>query len=358
VAPDPEAPHAAIRPLACPPVSTPKITAVVVAYGAEPWLEQAVHAALASQDAVVDVVLVDNGCTDDAVERLRGTIGVTVVNDGANIGFTGGCNLGARHARGDYLALVNPDAILEAPALGLLAAVAGRREVGLATASVRLADRPELLNCAGLALHFLGVSWSAHFERPASDWTEQTEVFGASGACMVVRRSVWEELGGFVEELFAYYEDCELSLRVRQHGLSVIYVPQAIVVHRYEFSRNHLKLYLADRNRWIVLLTGYERRTLVVLAPALVALELVMFGLAVRQGWARDKLRSWWWLLRHLGWLRQRRTAVQGSRTVSDHEIARWFEARIEPGNFEVPKGLLIMQRFVAAYWKVARRLL
>jgi GT2 family glycosyltransferase len=175
---------------------------------------------------------------------------------------------------------------------------------------------------------------------------------------MVVRRSVWEELGGFVEELFAYYEDCELSLRVRQHGLSVIYVPQAIVVHRYEFSRNHLKLYLADRNRWIVLLTGYERRTLVVLAPALVALELVMFGLAVRQGWARDKLRSWWWLLRHLGWLRQRRTAVQGSRTVSDHEIARWFEARIEPGNFEVPKGLLIMQRFVAAYWKVARRLL
>jgi GT2 family glycosyltransferase len=339
-------------------VSTPKITAVVVAYGAEPWLERAVDAALASVDATVDVVLVDNGCTDGAVERLRHQLGVTVVNDGENLGFTGGCNLGVRHARGEFVALVNPDAIVEPPALAALAAVAGRPDVGLATASVRLADRPELLNCAGLALHFLGVSWSAHFERPASDFTEETEVFGASGACMVVRRALWNELHGFVDELFAYYEDCELSLRVRQHGLTVIFVPAAVVVHRYEFSRNHGKLYLADRNRWIVLLTGFERRTLLVLSPALVALDLVMFTVALRQGWARDKLRSWWWLARHGAWLRQRRTEVQATRTISDHEISKWFEAHIEPGNFIVPKGLLRLQSLVGSYWKVARRCL
>ena len=142
----------------------PTVTVVTVAYGAEPWLERSVMASLDSTDVDVDVILVDNGCTDGAVQRLRDHPLVTVVSDGTNSGFAGGCNAGAQVATGTYLALVNPDAIVSHDALAKLVAVAARDEVGIATASVRLADRPELLNAAGLALHFLGVSWAGHFE--------------------------------------------------------------------------------------------------------------------------------------------------------------------------------------------------
>ena len=77
-------------------MSGPTVTVVTVSYGAEPWLERSVEACLASIDVAVDVVLVDNGCTDGAVDRLRNVAGVNVVNDGSNVGFAEGCNLGVR----------------------------------------------------------------------------------------------------------------------------------------------------------------------------------------------------------------------------------------------------------------------
>ena len=67
------------------------------------------------------MVLVDNGCTTDAVDRLRDEPGVTVVSPGTNTGFAGGCNLGARHARGDVLAFINGDAVVRPDALRALA---------------------------------------------------------------------------------------------------------------------------------------------------------------------------------------------------------------------------------------------
>src|SRR3712207_9066101 len=87
---------------AAPPtrVSRTRVSAVILAWGDEPVLEEAVHAALASEGVDVDVVLVDNGCTSDAVTRLAGVAGVTGVEPGENLGFAGGCNLGAARASG------------------------------------------------------------------------------------------------------------------------------------------------------------------------------------------------------------------------------------------------------------------
>ena len=80
--------------------------------------------------------------------------------------------------------------------------------------------------------------------------------------------------------MFAYLEDTELSLRCWQRGLKVMFVPDAVVLHDYEFSRNPSKLGLLERNRLIMLLTLYERHTLAVLAPALLAVEIATLALS------------------------------------------------------------------------------
>src|SRR3954466_526691 len=118
----------------------PTVTAVVIGYQDEPWLERSVKAVLASTGVCADVVVVDNGSTDGGVERLKRVEGVTIVDPARNTGFAGGCNLGASHATGEYIALVNADAIVEPGALDALIRVAAREGVGIATASVRLAD--------------------------------------------------------------------------------------------------------------------------------------------------------------------------------------------------------------------------
>ncbi len=134
------------------------------------------------------------------------------------------------------LVFVNGDAIIAPEAVSRLAAVASRPNVGIATGSIRLADDPDLLNSGGNEVHFLGAGWAGGFRQPATAYDEEVEVTAASGAGMAMSRDVWDRIGGFEDRYFAYHEDAELSLRCWEQGLAVVYVPDAVVVHRYEFS--------------------------------------------------------------------------------------------------------------------------
>lgn len=337
---------------------TVTVTAVMLAHGAEEWLADAVAAVLGSSGIHIDVVVVDNGCASDAVDRVKGLSGVRVVTPETNLGFAGGCGRGAAEATGQYLAFVNSDAIVAPDALARLAAVAAEPRVGLAMGSIRLAHAPGLINSAGNPLHVTGLSWAGGFNEPVSRYAQRRSVMASSGCCFVVRRDLWESLGGFAAEFFAYCEDTELSVRIWQQGLTVEYVPDAVVVHHYEFSRNALKYYLLERNRAIVLLTTYQARSLLVLAPVLLLTELVMLGAALRGGWGSAKLRSWHWLWRHRRWLRARRELIQSERAVPDAVIFRRVTARFEPVNIAVPSGVGVYNAVVSGYWRIARKLL
>lgn len=336
----------------------PRVSAVVLAYKPEPWLPRSVSALLDSVDVDVDVVVVDNGETEGAVDRLRGRAGVTVVGDGTNLGFSGGCNLGATMATGDYLALVNGDLVVEPDAIARLVAVAAEPSVGLAAGSVRLGDHPDLLNSAGNEIHFLGFSWVGGFGEPVTVAAVDRDVAGAMGALVVMRRSVWVDLGGFAEQYFAFHEDAELSWRCWQRGLRVHYVADAVGLHRYEFDREPRKMYLAERNRLIFVLTCWERRTLVLLAPMFVAMECAVAVMALRGGWLRDKARGWRWLWSNRSWLRARRVEVQQARCVSDRSLALLMASRMDAQNFPIPDALRPLDAVLGAYWGLVRRLL
>jgi len=336
----------------------PTVSVVVLAYGEEPWTEACVEALLASDGVTVDVVVVDNGDLTGAVRRLEGRAGVQVLRPATNLGFAGGCNAGAAVVKGEVLALVNADAIVKPGCLAALAAVALRSGVGLATASIRLADRPDRLNTMGNPVHFLGIVWAGGFDEPAADHDLEQEVPTASGACAAIRRALWDDFGGFDAEYFAYHEDTELSLRCYLQGLSVVYVPTAVVVHRYEFSRNVRKNYLLERNRFLTLLTVYSRRMLFLVSPALVLFELATLLAATAQGWGGAKLRGYWWLLQHGRHIRARRDLVQSKRLITDKELARLLVGRIEPKNTPLPPGSGVLNAALGTYWSLVRRVL
>lgn len=336
--------------------SLPRITAVVVAYGPEEWLEKSVAAVLASEGVDVDVVLVDNGGTEGMVDRLEHHDGVTVVRPDHNVGFATGCNLGVAASDAPYVALVNPDAIVEPDALAIQVGAAADPSVGLTTAGVRLADAPDRLNSAGGMVHFLGVSWAGWFDEPADRHTERVPVAAASGAALVCRREVWEALGGFCDELFAYCEDADLSLRAWQQGWTVLFVPEAVVTHRYEFSRNPIKYRLLERNRIVMTVSCFSTRHLLLILPLLLGLELGTLAYAARHGWLGEKLKAYLWLLRHVSWLRRRRRTVQAARTRSGRELAHLFSEHLQPANLDLPSYILPIDRVLTAYWRAVRR--
>jgi GT2 family glycosyltransferase len=230
--------------------------------------------------------------------------------------------------------------------------------VGIASASLRLADSPELLNSAGNPVHILGLSWAGHLGEPAADFPTERAVTSATGAAIALRREVWHQLGGFTERFFAYCEDADLSLRTWQLGLEVVYVPSAVVLHHYEFGRNPLKMYLLERNRLVMVLSLYERRTLLLLAPALVGLELAMLAVAAAGGWLPAKLRGYRWLFQERAWLREHRSAVQGLRRRRDRDLAPLLTANFDQQVLPLPVGGGVLNRLMVAYWRVVRRML
>jgi GT2 family glycosyltransferase len=334
----------------------PRVSAVVLAWRAEPLLRRCVESLLASEKVEVDVVLVDNGCTTDDVEVLSRLPGVVVVGSGENLGFSGGCNLGVAASTGTYVALINGDLVVEPNTLARLVEELGGPGVGIAAGAVRLAEDPSRLNSSGNAVHVLGISWVGSFGEKETR-TAPTETAGAMGACLVTTRAHWDRLGGFDDHYFAYHEDADLSLRTWRIGLRVVNVPDAVAVHRYEFSRNPAKLYLVERNRLMFVLTLWSARALVLLAPPLLGLEVAMLLLAARQGWLTDKVRGWAWLWRHRRHIVARRRALQREKTVPDREWMRVLTARIDTPLVDVPARAPI-NALVAAYWRLVSRAL
>jgi GT2 family glycosyltransferase len=332
----------------------PAVTVVVLAYGEEPWLARCVDSLLAATAVRTTVVLVDNGCLNADLPRLAAIERVHLLTPGANLGFAAGCNAGAAETADEVIAFVNSDCWVEPNALSALAndvLASG----GLATASLRLADEPSVLNSAGNPIHFLGFSWAGKLGEPATSAAAVAEVASVSGACFAAHRDLWELLGGFAELYFAYHEDVELSLRCRFAGRSVRYVPGAVAEHAYEFSRNPQKMYLLERNRLLTWVTVWQTRTLLLLLPALVVAELAVVALAVRQGWLRHKLRGWWWLVLHLGWIRDRRRTNRRQRTVQDRDVVGVLSSTFANGP-AAPAALQPANRLLDGYWSIVRR--
>ena len=335
----------------------PAVSVIVLAWGAEPYLGACIDSVLRTIGADDEVILVDNGAPE-AVAALPVDDRLRVVRPGANLGFAGGCNAGAAAARGRTLVLLNSDAEVLPGAIGRLADAVSDPQVAIASGSVRLAAQPELVNTVGNPVQYLGVVWAGGYGERADQHLDARDVTAATGAFLAVRRQVWDELGGFPAEYFAYHEDTELSLRAWQRGYRVRYEPGAVAVHHYEFSRNPRKDFLLQRNRWFTVLTVYPRRLLVLVLPMMVAFDLALAVVSLRQGTLRHWVRATGSLARHARLIRRRRAAVQAASLLDPAAFAALLVPRIEPAMIESPPGLGLLNAVLAGYWGLVRRVL
>jgi GT2 family glycosyltransferase len=298
------------------------------------------------------VIVVDNGGDAEVPE------GVRLISPGKNLGFAAGCNLGARQSMGDALVFLNPDTVVAPGGLTELVRPLEDPTIGIVSARLRLLDRPELLNSAGNEVHVTGIAWAGLYGEPAERVTELRDVAFPTGAAMAIRREVFEELGGFTEKLFMYQEDLILGWRVRLRGLRVVVAPGADVYHEYDFARHASKHYLLERNRLVFVLSSYSPRLLLLLSPVLLSTEAALLALALKEGWARDKLAGWGWLIRNARWLRSHRRETQRLRRVRDRELADYLSPTLAPAMIPVPSPVRAINPLVARYWKLVKKAL
>ena len=327
-------------------------SAIVLAHGAEPFLERCVRA-LSDDPAVAEVVVVDNQAAPGPVEAVGVLPRVRVLTPGSNLGFAGGCDYAAEHADGDVLVFVNSDAIVQPGAVAALAGVWQTR--GRARGSDRLSGR-QSRRCSTPP----GTRCTSSCSRGSDGLGEPAppidapapEVASVTGVAFAVRREVWDELGGFDAQYFAYCEDVDLSMRAWQAGYRVVVDPSAVVWHHYDYARTPTKHYLLERNRLINLMTLPERRTRRLVAAPALAVEAGVLFVAVRDGWWRDKLAGWRWLAQHRGQLAERRRRVEAARRVRDRELApRLLRGALDPPAGRRRRGVPAVVSRPGGYW-------
>jgi len=186
-----------------------------------------------------DVILVDNGSTDNSVEAVKAKFPDTeILALAENRGFAAGCNVGLRRALeagADYVLLVNNDATVAPDMLVRLIEVAERRgDAGLLGPVVYRFDEPDRVWSAGYRER--PITLSAQPPAGQSNGDAPYEVDRLYGAGLLIRRSVLEEVGLFDERFFMYYEDADLCRRVQEAGYRLLVVPAARMWHKVSAS--------------------------------------------------------------------------------------------------------------------------
>lgn len=207
----------------------------------------------AAADLEYEILVIDNASYDGSAEMLAQEFPhVTFIQSERNLGFSGANNRAARQAKGDFLLFLNPDTLVMGNSLGILVdAVRKLPHAGAVGAKLLNTDRTlqtscvqsfptvlnQVLDCELLRRWFA----RSHFWGMAALFNgshEPVSVEAISGACFMVKRHVFECLGGFDERYFMYSEDIDLAYRIHQEGFKSYYVPQAVLVHHGGGSSN------------------------------------------------------------------------------------------------------------------------
>ncbi|MDC0991604.1 glycosyltransferase [Pontimonas sp.] len=329
----------------------PVVSVVLVNYrGADDTLTAIeMLTALPEYPAQLEIVVVDNASGDDSLSRLKASAhDIVLVESPTNTGFAGGCNLGVSRAGGDIVAFLNNDARPDTLwVTAALEALARDSSVG-AIASQVLDWQGTTIDYQGAGLTWYGMGYRPHTgdKVRAKKMQKAHPVLFGTGAAMFVRRSVFDELGGFDESFFMFFEDVDFGWRLNLLGYTYLYEPRSIAYHRYHGSMGEVAPYreqfLLERNALYCLYKNLDDANLARMLPgALLAsvkrsvvgsgLDTTTFDMAQGGGNAESlslepsaavPLFAMDQFVDALPRLIQQRGEVQGSRQRSD--VAMW----------------------------------
>ncbi len=288
-----------------------------------------------------EVILVDNGSTDDSLAILnRDYPWVQVIALEANLGFAKAVNIGIRATRGELVALFNNDVEADPRWLEeLVGALERHPEAGMATPKLLLFHRWEVINAAGDFYGLDGVPGNRGvWQKDEGQFDQEEWVFGPGGAASLFCRSMLDAIAlptdaspqVLDEEFVSYCEDVDLAWRAQLAGYRCLYVPTALAYHRLSATGGGpLASYYVGRNFLYLLAKDYPTSLLVRHWPRILRAQLHIAWEALK-AWrgeaARARLRGQ--IAGLLTWPRMlpKRRLVQKKRRVSDEYLTAILE--------------------------------
>lgn len=340
-----------------------KVSAIVVNWNGKDILSECLQSLLKQEYEDLEIWVSDNGSEDGSQSMLKELYpSVHLVENGENLGFGSAVNRALGKAQGDYFLFLNNDLELAPDCVGqLVDLLESDKEIGAAIPKIlyhRDAQEPSpndsaTINSFGVVVNYTGVSYPNLVGQQDEDGLPLTET--ACGGIFMFSREVYEQVGGFDEDLFLYHEDHDLSWRIRLGGWKLMVTPKSVCAHHYDFNKGVQKFYQSEKNRFHILLKNMECKTLLLISPALVIVELAQIVHALMHGWLRLKVKSYFEILGQFAQIARKRRQIRAFRKISDKEITRLYRGTIAVSGMKNPLMDYLLSPLLNAYWKLIR---
>lgn len=308
---------------------SPRVSVAVVAYESGPLLRDCLAALRAQTAHDLEVILVDNASSDGAARAAaREAPDIAFIANPDNLGFAAAVNQAARRARGQWLALLNPDAFAQPDWLeALLAAAEAYPQVRCFASRQLMAEDPARLDGLGDVMSASGFGFRGGYGQADPGLSAPAFVFSACGGAMMIDRELFLEMGGLDERLFCYCEDVDLGYRLQLRGEPTLLVPAAVVRHVGSASsggpRSDFATFYGTRNRLWVFLKDTPPVLLWLTLPLHILATAVLFARHVTRGEIASPWRGFIAALDGLPLALQARREAQSQRRVGSWTIAR-----------------------------------
>jgi len=305
----------------------PEISLIVVNWNGKRLLGDCLSSLRQQTFRDFETILVDNGSEDGSVEYVRAEFPeVKVVPLADNRGFTGGNIAGYEKASGELIVLLNNDTEAHPKWLEEIhrASQAYPNAGSFASKMLYFDDRGRVENC-GFDMSIVGATLDlGRDELDGTAWAQPREVFGGCGGAVAYRRRMLEDIGFLDPEFFMIYEDVDLSFRAQLRGYGCVYIPSAIVYHRYRVTIGKaplLQVFYSQRNIEFLYLKNMPLRLILQSALQRLTYEVGAGIYFVRQGAGSTFLRAKLDVLRCLPSILRKRKQILEKKTTTDSQL-------------------------------------
>ncbi len=342
-----------------------KIAVAVLGYNNKKYLQRVFNSLQKQSFTKYDTFFIDNASTDDSVNLvLQNYPYVRVLRNNYNKGYAKGyadfLSQAFRDQGYDAIVLLNPDVEVNTDWLKELIQTYRNfpKKIGTIQSKILLFDenmaKTSKINSVGNVVHYTGIGTPGEYGRKdEGQWVSDREITYASGACLLIDKIAYVTCGGFDRDFFMYYEDQDLGWRMRILGFSHIISSRSVLWHSYHFDRKNKKwkYYHLEKNRLSFIYKNYSWQTIILLFPALVFLECIVFLDALCKGYFMQKVRANKYFLKNIFQLHKKRVIIQKQRTLTDADMKVWLTDCIIHADFE-GRALGIVNKIFITYYK------
>jgi hypothetical protein len=319
-----------------------KVSIITVTHNNESDIEEYLTSIFKQTYKNFEVIIVDSASSDKTLELVRVFPNVKMISVPRNVGYGEGSNLGYQISDGDFVAILNPDTIVNENWLSELIKVLSKDpKVGIVTPKILMYANKRIINTCGNDVHFTGFGFSRGINQHECNYDSPEFLFTPSCCSFIIRREILKKVGFFDEDFFLRSEVPDLAWRVHLIGHTCVYVPTSRVFHKYTLKMNCFWYYLTERGRLLLILKNYTYRSLVLILFPLIITEMLCWGYALLKGkdFVLGKVLAYKWIIGNKHKIRTKRLSIHKIRRVADREIFRMLTWKIEQLDQLVDKG-------------------